>query len=159
MAPPPIINSLLGSVCNCHRVSEVRGSVSAKPGMGGIIGLAPVARIIFSALTWRPSIATCQGLIICACPATQSTPKRVNRSSESWGSISDMTSLTRPITAAKSTSGTPTLMPKLLAFSMSLTDLAARINALLGTQPVFKQSPPMLAFSTNITFALTVAAM
>ena len=36
---------------------------------------------------------------------------------------------------------------------------AERINALLGTHPVFKQSPPILCFSINATFARTVAAI
>ena len=33
------------------------------------------------------------------------------------------------------------------------------IKALEGTQPVFKQSPPILCFSMRVTFALTAAAM
>ena len=37
--------------------------------------------------------------------------------------------------------------------------LAERISALLGTQPVFRQSPPILCFSISATFALTAAAM
>ena len=37
--------------------------------------------------------------------------------------------------------------------------LADLIRAFDGTQPVFKQSPPILFFSMSVTFALTVAAI
>ena len=41
---------------------------------------------------------------------------------------------------------------------MSATALAARIRALDGTQPTFKQSPPMRCRSTSATFAPRPAA-
>jgi len=37
--------------------------------------------------------------------------------------------------------------------------LAERISALLGTQPKFRQSPPILWPSISVTLALTAAAM
>ena len=37
--------------------------------------------------------------------------------------------------------------------------LAERISAFDGTQPVFKQSPPILCFSISVTLAFTAAAM
>ena len=36
---------------------------------------------------------------------------------------------------------------------------AERINAFDGTQPVFRQSPPIRCFSTSVTLARTVAAI
>ena len=36
---------------------------------------------------------------------------------------------------------------------------AERISAFDGTQPKFRQSPPILCFSTSVTLALTAAAM
>ena len=39
------------------------------------------------------------------------------------------------------------------------SSLAERISAFDGTQPVFRQSPPMRCFSTSVTFAFTAAAM
>jgi len=33
------------------------------------------------------------------------------------------------------------------------------INAFDGTQPVFRQSPPMRSFSTSVTLARTAAAI
>ena len=38
-------------------------------------------------------------------------------------------------------------------------NLAERIKAFDGTQPVFKQSPPILCFSISVTFALTAVAI
>jgi hypothetical protein len=38
-------------------------------------------------------------------------------------------------------------------------NFAERISALEGTQPVFKQSPPILCLSISTTLALTVAAI
>ncbi len=39
------------------------------------------------------------------------------------------------------------------------SSFADRISAFDGTQPVFRQSPPILCFSINATFALVAAAM
>ncbi len=39
------------------------------------------------------------------------------------------------------------------------SNLAERISAFDGTQPVLRQSPPILCFSTSVTFAFTAAAM
>ena len=41
-------------------------------------------------------------------------------------------------------------------FDNSFADL---ISAFDGTQPVFRQSPPILCFSINVTLAFTAAAM
>jgi hypothetical protein len=38
-------------------------------------------------------------------------------------------------------------------------NFAVRSSAFDGTQPVFRQSPPMRCFSTSVTFAFTAAAM
>ena len=50
-------------------------------------------------------------------------------------------------------------MPNCLDRAMWLSSLAERSSALLGTQPVFRQSPPMRCFSISATFALVAAAM
>jgi hypothetical protein len=38
-------------------------------------------------------------------------------------------------------------------------NFAERISALEGTQPVLRQSPPILCFSISVTLAFTAAAM
>ena len=49
--------------------------------------------------------------------------------------------------------------PYRCASRISWASVAARIKALLGTQPVLRQSPPMRWASTSVTRALTAAAM
>ena len=53
----------------------------------------------------------------------------------------------------------PTHTPYRCASRISWASVAARIKALLGTQPVFRQSPPIRWASTSVTRALTAAAM
>ena len=50
-------------------------------------------------------------------------------------------------------------MPNSRARSAWERNLAERISALEGTQPVLRQSPPMRYFSISVTFAFTAAAM
>ncbi len=63
------------------------------------------------------------------------------------------------MTSAKSNSMVAVLKPNSLARFAWFRTLAERMSALLGTQPVFRQSPPMLYFSISATFAFTAAAM
>ncbi len=50
-------------------------------------------------------------------------------------------------------------MPNSLRRLMCASSLAERISAFDGTQPVFRQSPPIRCFSTSVTLAFTAAAM
>lgn len=52
------------------------------------------------------------------------------------------------------TPGTPSYCER----AMSATSRAERISAFNGTQLVLRQSPPMLARSTRVALAFTVAA-
>ena len=69
------------------------------------------------------------------------------------------TRCTRSITPAKSTRALASAMPSSVARAMSDSRRADRMSALLGTQPVFRQSPPILCASTMATRALVAAAM
>src|SRR5579863_1222582 len=57
-----------------------------------------------------------------------------------------------------STTGGSAVMPNLEAVRISCATLAALSRALLGTQPVQVQSPPIRFFSTRATFAPSCAA-
>ena len=70
-----------------------------------------------------------------------------------------MTRCTRSITWAKSKSALAVWMPKSADRRTCARNRAERISALLGTQPVFRQSPPSACCSTSVTLALTAAAM
>src|SRR6516225_1261053 len=61
-------------------------------------------------------------------------------------------------TFAISTTGGLVLMPNLEAVRTSWATLATLSSALLGTQPVQVQSPPIRFFSTRATFAPSCAA-
>ena len=70
-----------------------------------------------------------------------------------------MTACTRSITSLKSNSARADAMPNSFERAICASSFAERISALDGTQPVFRQSPPMRFFSTNVTLAFTAAAM
>ena len=63
------------------------------------------------------------------------------------------------ITAGKSTGASLFARPKAAPCRAWCTCFAARSNALDGTQPVFRQSPPIASRSINVTLARTAAAM
>ncbi|MNG39198.1 hypothetical protein D3C84_1271720 [compost metagenome] len=65
----------------------------------------------------------------------------------------------RAITAAKSAREWLGVKPSSAARRCSAAKRAARISALEGTQPVLRQSPPMLCCSISATLAFTAAAM
>src|SRR5688572_14007788 len=69
------------------------------------------------------------------------------------------TRCTRCMTSAKSNSAAAARSPNSRARRTWSSSLAERRIALLGTQPVFRQSPPISAFSISVTLALTAAAM
>ncbi len=70
-----------------------------------------------------------------------------------------MTRCTRSITSRKAKSADAVRMPNSCARLTCDRNFAERISAFDGTQPKFRQSPPILCFSTRVTFALTAAAM
>ena len=63
------------------------------------------------------------------------------------------------MTRAKSTSAVAFLKPNSSAFLICDRTRADLMKAFDGTQPVFRQSPPMRCFSTSVTLARTVAAI
>ena len=73
--------------------------------------------------------------------------------------MSWITRCTRSMTCAKSTVALADCTPYSLLRAICDSSLAERISALLGTQPVFRQSPPMRCFSISATFALVAAPM
>jgi hypothetical protein len=70
-----------------------------------------------------------------------------------------ITRCTRSMTSAKSNSMVADLNPRSFALRACAMNFAERNKAFEGTQPVFRQSPPMRCFSTSVTLALTAAAM
>ena len=133
--------------------------MSWSPGIGGTDGRPPDAMIRFRAVRPLPSTSRLHGEVILACPGRQSTPSFEYRSTESWGSIFAITSRTRCIIAEKSTLSLSARNPYSSARRIYDAILAERINALLGTQPVFRQSPPIRSLSISATFALDAAAI
>jgi hypothetical protein len=134
------------------------------PGIAGTAGSAPVAitmlRVVRRCVPPALSrTSTVHGSSSRAWPDTTSTPSAVYRSTLSWGSMREITSRTRDITRGKSTAGAVVEMPARAAPRTACARRAAWISALLGTQPVFRQSPPMRSASTSVTRARAVAAM
>ncbi len=70
--------------------------------------------------------------------------------------MASTTRATRSITWAKPTCALAWI-PNSRARAMSAFRRAARISALLGTQPVFRQSPPMVSRSISATRARVAA--
>ena len=129
------------------------------PGTGGTKGSAPAAITMLLVVSFLPSTSTLYGDSMVALPAKQSTPKPVYRSTESCGSIFEITLRIRVMTSEKSNSACAVWIPNSALRFWCAMNFAVRISAFEGTQPVFRQSPPMLPFSTRATFALTAAAM
>ncbi len=67
------------------------------------------------------------------------------------------TRATRSITSAKSNRAPASAMPNSFARATCDSSFAERSSALLGTQPVLRQSPPMRWRSTRATFAFVAA--
>ncbi len=107
----------------------------------------------------RSFTVTVYGDSILASPRRHSTPSEVNRSTESWGSMVAIISSMRAIIFAKFTSASAFSKPN--SFARLIYDIMRplRIKDLLGIQPVFKQSPPILFFSMRITLALALATI
>jgi len=66
--------SWAGARSSRHSVSEVRKPLSAKPGMSGTTGSAPVATTMARVVSVAPAISTDQGEVIRAWPSRTSTP-------------------------------------------------------------------------------------
>ena len=77
----------------------------------------------------------------------------------SCGAMSAITWWIRAITCLKLNVAEASVKPYRSACRIWCCSLAVRIRALLGTQPKFRQSPPILCASTSVTLALTAAAM
>ena len=111
IGPPPKTISRFGCSSIPHNVSELYQLHCSRPSMGGTNGRAPVARMIFRAVIVCPFTSTAHGLTTLPSPIMQSTPRLVNRSTESCGSIFLMAACTRAITSLKSNSALAVFTP------------------------------------------------
>src|SRR4051794_7285441 len=133
-------------------VSLVSGCAAARPSRSGITGRDPVA--ISAARYWRtvPSpTSILPGPAKRAVPAITSTPSRSSDSAESSGWIVRCAPDTWSMTRAKSTSGSVGGSPTESAFRIRWARSPAAMSALLGTQPVHRQSPPGPRLSRSIS--------
>jgi hypothetical protein len=104
---------------------------------------APCSRV-------SPTATSC-GETSRASPRMTSTPSERKRSSESLGAIAARRSRTRSMTSSNEKSGTWSRSPQREAWAIVWAARAEAMRALLGTQPVFRQSPPMRCFSMSAT--------
>ncbi len=153
IGPPPITAKRWGRSVKENTVSLVKYPTDSKPCTCGCAALAPVA---IAALLNRKRLSftstECSSTNR-ADPKNTSTPKLRNRTAESWWLIPARIRRIRAITAAKSISmDSGAWIPKGVAPRISATTRAERITHLEGTQPTFRQSPPMRFFSINATF-------
>src|SRR5665647_1385917 len=82
-----------------------------------------------------------------AWPLMTRTPRPVKRSTESTGAIAAITRCTCSCTLAKSIATPCAVTPNAPEFCISAARLAAASKAFDGTQPVLRQSPPILCRS------------
>ncbi len=159
MGPAPMTTSLFGSSVSEKTVSLVKKPASAIPGMGGLAARAPVAITAREKRSLRPSTSTVSVETNFASPKKTSTPSLAKRSAESLREMRARDFRMSSIAAAKSKStGRGTRTPNTPAPLTAATARAARSTALDGTQPKFRQSPPMRCFSTIATLAPSPAA-
>ena len=157
--PAPMTIRWSGHRVRSKIVSLVRCGVSGRPGIGGIAGEEPVAITKRRAAISIPSpTATVRASLKRAAPSITRTPSPVKRSLESFGAIAAMTPWTWSRTLAKSTAGRCAITPNGAARRGASARRAAASSAFDGTQPVLRQSPPILPFSTSTTGTPNAAA-
>ncbi len=102
--------------------------------------------------------STASGATKRASPRSTVAPRGRNRASESAGSSAAIAPCTCACTAAQSISGVPRRSPSRPAPRAAVAAWDAASSALLGTQPKFRQSPPIRSRSTSATFTPSCAA-
>mmetsp|Transcript_18887 Transcript_18887/g.48478 ORF Transcript_18887/g.48478 Transcript_18887/m.48478 type:complete len:227 (+) Transcript_18887:616-1296(+) len=127
--------------------------------MGGSVGVPPVAITAVANLSVLPLTSMVSLLVNFPRPWNTSTPSSEYREAESTGEIFARRRRMRSITLPKSTVTSPVFTPNSLAFLASCAARAARMRALLGTQPTLRQSPPIRCSSMMATFPPRPAAM
>ncbi len=154
MGPAPRTANRSGHSVIRKTVSFVRNPASASPGISGLVARAPEAITARSKLSLWPSTSIDAGPLKRPWPMKTSMPRPCSRETESLGLIFALSRRMRSIAAAKSTSTSPrNRTPKFKASPTSYAARPARITPLEGTQPTFRQSPPIRARSMIATFA------
>ena len=159
IGPPPSTRSRRGSSVRDHTESEVRGAASARPGRSGTTGEEPVATSAWVKLTRSPSTVADVGPVKTTVPWATEAPAARIAAGESTGSMVVIEARTCSITASKSTDTESTWTPREAAARASPAACAAASSALLGTQPVHRQSPPVRSRSTRRVVAPNPAAV
>lgn len=159
MLPPPRTASRSGRTSRSHTESLVRGSATSSPGIGGITGDEPVQTIAWANSTDRPSTTALWGPVKARSPLSTCTPAASRTAGESTGSMVLIAECTCSITLAKSTETLATSIPRWAPMRVCAATEAAARRALEGTQPVQRQSPPVLSRSTRSTRAPKLAAV
>ena len=152
IGPPPMTTSRAGRVVRVKIVSLVRKPASASPGTGGTPARPPVAMTarrkrrrgppgpptsISSGETKRPS------------PRKTSTPSPAKRRALSLSLIFARSRRIRAMAAPKSSPPAVAGPPNPSALRRAASqERAARITPFEGTQPMFRQSPPIKCRST-----------
>ena len=148
-----------GSSVSEKTVSFVREPASASPGIGRAVARAPVQMAARAKCSVASPTRTVAGPLKRASPMKTSTPSDLNRAAESTWLIAARNRRMRAMAAPKSRS-TPAGNPRPNS-APSCADAhtrAARMSPFEGTQPTFRQSPPIRCRSTSATFAPIPAA-
>ena len=157
MTPPPKTSRRWGRRSRSKSCSLVI-ACSRSPGMGGMAARAPVAtKALVKRKVWPPTwTVSCPEKR--AAPRNTSMPAWLSRPGASWGLMSARSFRMRSMTWPKSTCTAPVLMPSACSSRACCAAWATLSRALLGTQPLFRQSPPKRCFSTSATRAPKPAA-
>ena len=159
MGPAPITARRGGSSVSEKTVSLVRPPASASPGIGSTAARAPVQTAARANRRTASPTATVSGPVNRASPMKTSTPSPAKRSAESTRLISARRRRMRAIAAPKSRSTPPgKVSPNAAPSRADAHTRAARRTAFDGTQPTFRQSPPISRRSTRATRAPRPAA-
>ena len=126
--------------------------------MGGTRGAEPVAITKRRADTRAAPATSSRGPVKRPRSRSTVTPMPSKRSTESWGAMPAITPWTWSCTALKSTSGACARRPSAPAWRWATAALALASRALDGTQPVFRQSPPIVPGSISTVRAPSSAA-
>jgi hypothetical protein len=155
-APAPTTAIVFGSSGNAQASSvPITRPPNAVPGIGFFT--EPVAsRIVFALICWGPTL-TAPLPASDPSPSISSIPFFLNSPDTPPVSVL-ITFSQRALTAAKSISGSATLIPNSFAPRTSLSTSATRSTAFAGMQAEFRQRPPTRSFSTTAVFIPSWAA-
>ena len=155
----------LGALAQLPDVVGGQQPTCARPGIGGTNGRAPAA-ITMARVRERLLAAVVVGdfhlprATRCApCPASTRRRVRCSARPSRAARCRGRPAAPAPSPRAKSNSALPPSACRTRVARAVREELAERISAFEGTQPVLRQSPPMRCFSTSVTLAFTAAAM